>query len=415
MEMSTDGKSQKIFATGNWWAANSYDKGRSWSYINPYTNFSDFCCDQVTVHDVNRDIYLWEKMGVADANGVNRFRLEVSFANPMASGWYWDFYPANTNSGWTNQWWDYPHMQLGTNYLYLTWNMFDINGYFVRTVMLILPLDNLAARTGFGYSYYTTTSWFTWVPVSGAQHYMYWASNWPLSAPQNTRLQIVRFDEKTGGAVVWEKTLASAWDLGGRGDYHCGSPNWLARTDMRLLTGAIYKQNYPTYWDPAQIGHTVVAWWWNVREGTYSYPYIEAAAFFEDTMVQLPTYSGRPLLYGTGCFAYPSFTANIRGDLGGVFNYAYNPNQIPDVYYTIADDFNSYAPPGWAMYGAAAGSGGASDTKWGDYNTVRTYQLGTTWIAGSHFIPTTGNCSNCSVPLWIGFGRERDRVNFSWW
>ena len=109
---------------------------------------------------------------------MNRFRLGVS-NDQGATFCNYDVTPTNTNPAWTNQWWDYPHIQLGADYLYMAWNMFNAASNWTRTVVLRWPLDSLTACAGFNYSYWSTTSWFTVVPVQGADHVMYWASNYP--------------------------------------------------------------------------------------------------------------------------------------------------------------------------------------------------------------------------------------------
>jgi hypothetical protein len=415
MESSTDGKSSRIFATGNWFAANSVNKGQTFSYINPYADYTDFCCDQVALHDVTRDIYLWFRLASPNASGVNTFKLSVDFAAPFNTGYStYTFSPTSVNAAWTGQWFDYPHMVVGADYLYIALNMFNAAGSWTRTLMLRFPLDALAASAGFSYNYYEQSTFFTFLPVSGASHTMYFASNWGTTTDS---LRIWRWNEDAAGLTFWDRTVP-AWTATGRGSMVCGSPNWLARGDQRLTAGALYSVNSDNSGGsiPRSYGRKVLGWWWDVAQGSgFTYPYIEGAAFYEDTMTLLPGLEGRPFFWGSGCFAYASLAPNRRGDLGGVFNYA-SPSalQIPNVYYTIADDF-VLAPPGWTIYGAAGGSAGASDVKWGDYNTTRAYQLGSTWLGASHFIPTATNCSNCSVPLWLGFGRERDRVDFSWW
>ena len=416
MESSTDGKSRRLFYTGNWFAAYSWDKGLNWTYKSPFSGFPNFCCDQVTIHDGARDIYLWLRMGSPDASGENVFKLSVDFAQPF-SGPYWTYTiaPTDINPDWTNEWWDYPHMQLGADYLYLSWNMFDQYGVWTRTVMLRVNLDSLAAGGSFHGNYYSNSTWFTFVPVSGAEHTMYFASNWDY--PYN-RLAIWRWDEDSTGLSSWVKTVA-AWTPTGTGNMHCGSPNWLARGDMRLLTGARYSIYSDGIAQSRQRGRKVVGWWWNVAEGgSFTHPYIDSAAFYEDNMGQLPGYLGRPYVYNPDyCFSYPSIAPNHRQDLGAVFNFSKSPYwHKPAVAYSLADDYAPNAPPGWLFWGAAGSTSGPSDEKWGDYNTTRAYQGLYTWIAGSHFIyPSRSNCSNCSVPLWFSFGRERDRNNFSYW
>jgi hypothetical protein len=79
MESSTDGKGQKMFYTGNWFAASSVNKGRNWTYVDAFNGYADFCCDQVILHDVNRDIYLWLRMASPNGSGENTFKLSVDF------------------------------------------------------------------------------------------------------------------------------------------------------------------------------------------------------------------------------------------------------------------------------------------------------------------------------------------------
>ena len=182
---------------------------------------------------------------------------------------------------------------------------------------------------------------------------------------------------------------------------------------MRILTGARYEISSDGIAEPRQPGRKILGWWWNVAEGNgFTYPYINGAAFYEDTMDLFPGYIGRPYMYGSDCFAYPSFTPNTRGDLGGVFDYATSTAyQKPNVGFAIADDFAT-APPGWIIYSAAHSNAGPSDAQWGPHNSARNYQSGATWIAGSQYIPGSSNCANCSVPLWLAFGRERDTADF---
>jgi len=418
MESSTDGKGWKMFSTGNWFAARSVNKGTNWTFMNPFTDYPEFCCDQVVNFDFNRGVFLWLRQGVPSlvgGNYQNTFKLSVSFNEPFSAAyWTYTFTPTNTNGGWTNMWWDYPHVQLGADYMYISYNLFNQTNNFVRTVMLRFPLDALAAGAGFGYSYYSVTDWFTFVPVSGADHVMYFASNWDATG-SSTTLQIWRWYEDSGSLTFWNKDIPD-WTPSGRGSMHCGSPNWLARADMRVLTGARYEVNNDGIAESRQTGRKVLGWWWNVAEGGgFTYPYVEGAAFYEDTMTLLPGFLGRPYIYGGWCFAYPSMAPDDRGDLGAIFNFSYSPDlQKPSVAYSIADDY-FHAPPGWDVNGAAGSNAGSSTATWGDYNTVRTYQNGTTWIAATHYIPGAVNCSNCSVPLWFSFGRERDSVNFRWW
>jgi hypothetical protein len=423
METSVGASGKYVFLTGNKFAALSGSGGRSWQYVNPWSGFPDFCCDQVTLYDEARDIFLWLRMGSPDANGENRFMLSVSKKDAVS--WWTYVTPSNPGpGGWTNQWWDYPHIQLGADYAYIAWNMFDWNGtggttlddFWVRTVMLRWPLDALATGAGFGYNWMETTDWFTFVPVQGAYHTMYWASNWPTySTDYNFRIWRWQEDETT---IYWWDRIIPAWTPTGRGDAHCGSPNWAARYDQRVLTGARYSINSPGLQEPKILGRKILAWWWNVAEGgDFPLPYIDAAAFYEDNLTQVGGWLGRPLVWGDWCFAYPSCTPNKRQDLGMVFNYAdaWDNDYRPHVGYAIADDY-IHAPPGWVFYPVQKSKALPSDEVWGDYNTCREYEpTQKVWVAGAHYIPGTTNCSFCSEPVYFVFGRERDYWSFHRW
>ena len=222
------------FYTGNWIAARTNDGGNTWGYRSPYADMSDFCCDQVTLFDPSRNILLWYRQGVKNASGSNRLRLGVS----KNGGNTWCFYntkPTDTNGGWTGQWWDYPHLQLGADYLYISTNVFNNSDQWTRSVMLRWPLDSLRTCSGFSYNYFQSTNWSTFVPVQGADHDMYWASNWPTSAPQNSRLRIWQWPENSTTISAVNRSV-TAWSFTDRGDAVCGSSsgNWAGRTDPHV-------------------------------------------------------------------------------------------------------------------------------------------------------------------------------------
>lgn len=414
MESSVGQGGKHVFFTGNWFAAWSYQGGTSWQYVNPFPGWpahNPFCCDQVTTYDESRNIMLWLRMsspGVNPSTGnyENMFKLGSSGDGGQTFCTY-SFIPTSTNGNWTNNWWDYPHMQLGADYLYIAWNMFNPSDQWVRTVMLRFPLDALRNCAGFSYNYYDTNQWFTFVPVQGADHIMWFASNYALVSPFN-RLGIWRWDEDSGSLLVYSRTV-TAWSFTGRGQAVCGaaSGNWAARTDDRLLTGARYMIHNTNLKYP---GRTVIAWWWNVKQGgNFPYPYADAAAFFEDTLTQVSGNQGRPLVWSnSGCWLYPSFAANKRGDLGFAIHGAFDDLRRPAIYAGIADDF-TVAPPGFGVFAVQGSNARPSDNKWGDYNTVRAFlPTGDVWTAGSHYIGGASNCSACSTPLFFNFGRSRD-------
>ncbi len=69
---------KNVVYVGNWYFARSSNGGLNWSFINPFADMPDFCCDQEAIYDRGRDLFLWYRQGVRDNTGKNRFRLGVS-------------------------------------------------------------------------------------------------------------------------------------------------------------------------------------------------------------------------------------------------------------------------------------------------------------------------------------------------
>lgn len=409
-EVSAAQGGKYAFVTGNWYAARSVNGGASWTYVNAFADMSDFCCDQVTIHDSSRNRLFWYRQSIANVNGVNYLRLGVS-ADGGATFCNYDVSPTNVNAAWTNQWFDYPHLQLGADYLYIATNVFNAARSWTRTVMLRWPLDALSTCTGFSYNYYQSTSWFTFVPVQGADHIMYFASNGPSVSPWN-RLAIWTWRENSTTVSSVTKTVATwAWT-----DYQCGSSsgNWGGRTGDRLLTGARYMVHNA---DLSLPGRTVVGWWWNAaRQSGFTQPYIEGAAFYENGLAQVAGAQGRPYIWSSStCYLYPSVAANDRGDLGVILHYGSGTALNPSVAYGIVDDYVN-AAPGFTLFAARTSNARPSDNRWGDYNTVRPFNpTGKVWIAGSHYISGSTSCASCARPVFFVFGRQRDFNSWNYW
>lgn len=165
------------FMTGNWYAARSNDSGKTFSYIDPYADFPGFCCDQDTIYDPTRDMFIWYRMGVPNDG---RFRLGVS--DDTVNWNMYDLFPSDVDIDLANSWWDYPHMALSNNYLYIATNAFNkdpspSNWYWTGTVMFKLNLDDIKSGNGIVGFYYYTNDNFNLLPVQGAGETLYFASH----------------------------------------------------------------------------------------------------------------------------------------------------------------------------------------------------------------------------------------------
>jgi hypothetical protein len=384
-EPSVGTNGNNIFYTGNWYAARSTDGGATFSYIDPYADMPEFCCDQEVIYDPSRDIFIWYRQGVADANGVNRFRLGIS--NDNAASWYfYDLYPTNTYSGWTNQWWDYPHIALGNNYLYIASNMFNQFDFFTRTVLLRISLDQLKAHGALNYNYIGDSTHGTFTPVQGATTTMYWGTHNSVSS-----LRIYEWGENSS-IYSWYDRAIPAWTDTPRGGAHCAGPdgyNWCARTDDRLTGG----------W----LANGTIGFFWNVKEGAgFTYPYINSATFVQSNK----SYIGRPNIWSSSyAFQYGYASPDRRGNLGIAAFYG-GGSLYPSSLVGISDDYSA----GWELLSTGTGTNGPNSSNWGDYLRVRPVTpSGKIWAATGYTLQGGGKNSNAD-PRYIEFGRERDTL-----
>ncbi len=202
------------------------------------------------------------------------------------------------------------------------------------------------------------------------------------------------------------RTVA-AWNYTNRGQAICGSSsgNWAARTDDRLLTGARYEIQGSNLIVP---GRNVLGWWWNVKQGgNFPRPYIDGAAFYEDTLTQVGGAQGRPSdVELKHVLPLPKHGIQQARRLGRGVQLQHRLGADPIRGHRHRRRLRG-APPGWSIFGVRTSNARPSDNKWGDYNTVRRFNpTPNTWVAGAHFIAGTSNCATCASPVFFNFGRS---------
>ncbi|MCZ7394654.1 MAG: hypothetical protein ABOK23_01145 [Candidatus Methanoperedens sp.] len=391
-EPSVANSGNYVFYTGNWYAARSVDGGSTFSYVNPFADMPTFCCDQDVIYEQSRDIFIWYRQGIQNANGVNYFRLGIS--NDKGATWvFYNVYPTNINSTWTNQWWDYPQLALSNNYLYIASNIFDQTDSFTRTITLRFPLDDLKNHASLSYNYISDNSHFTFAPAQGATSIMYWGTH-----HTNSVFRLYSWDESSTSANYYDRTITT-WTTTTKGSAICPGPdgyNWCARTDSRVLSG----------W----VANGTIGFFWNVKQGNgFPYPYIEAATFKESDK----SYVGRPSIWSPNfAYQYGAAAPDSRGHLGiSVFwgGGSYYPSHAVG----IVDSYSG-APPPWELMTTNVGTNGPNNTAssdphgWGDYVRVRSYNpSGLLWIATGYTLQG-GSSGSFADPRYIIFGRARD-------
>jgi hypothetical protein len=383
-----------VFYTANWFAARSTVGGvgsAAWSYINPYTTMSDFCCDQDVIADRGRDTILWYRQGLFNsATGQSRFVLGVS-NNGGASFCTYSYRPVDLNSSFTNRWWDYPHLALSDNFLYISTSIFLGSGGFDRKVILRWPLDSLKTCSTFGFQYLNgvTTGWAE--PVQGATSTMYIGDH----RGTNNSFTVYNWPENSTSYTSATRSIP-AFTFQNRNS-SCLTPDKLnpcARSDSRIQAGWVRKGKYQT------VGE--IGFMWNAHEGGgFPYPYVEAVTFREDTLAV----TGRPFVWSTStAYQYPFGSPNARGDLGVTLTIM-GGTWYPSTIFMIDDDYNA-APPPWETSVLQSGNTGA--TAWGDYIRNRAFsptQLG--WVSTGHTQQGGSGGAN-TQPRYYVVSRARD-------
>lgn len=365
-EPSVANKGSTVFYTGNWYVARSTDNGTSWRYLDPTSDMFDFCCDQDVLYDPRHEVFVWYRQGASEDNtGENRVRIGVS---PDARNWwFYNLRPTDLNTSWRNQWLDYPHLALSNNYLYFTSNMFDRDGDFIRTIIVRLPLEDLANALVPAAEYYISNQVGTFTPVQGATDAMYWAAH-----IDNAHMALYKWNETLPAAAV-QRTVSEIplWTFE-PAVYDCPTPreddNWCARSDDRITNGWVYADH--------------IGFFWNVeRGGEFPWPYVNSAVFNANNM----TYKGRPLLWSPNfaiLYAYTSPNDNGRLGLIATFGGGEIEPSIAASINQINENGNLQA---WNLVPIINGTHSPTDNEWGDYLRVRPYNAtDDTWIASSY-------------------------------
>lgn len=392
---------QTVFYTGNWYAAKSTDGGNVFSYVNPYTFFPSvnggFCCDQVTAYAPTQDMAIWGLQYIKDGtSGTLRIARAIGSAGIANNTWvYYDFNPQQVGFA-SGNWYDYPSITVGTNFLYVTSNVFRTSDDgFTGSVIMRLPLANLAAGTGFNYSAFTSTNQGTFRCAEGATTTMYCAS-----FNTTTQMRIHRWDESST-TVFWDDVNLNAFTFLSRNGVAVSpdGTNWAARADSRPV--AAYRAN-------GIIGVMFMA----RQDANFPYPYTIHARFNESTRALV---SQGQIWNPNFAWLYPSAAPNASGRLAGTLQIGggsvANGFPYPGTQVWITDDVQ----PGTgttvgAVYGLSNGNSGPSNNGWGDFFTVRPHKTyPNTWVASSHSL-VNGQSGSSTVPNYTWFGRERDGV-----
>jgi hypothetical protein len=400
-----------VLETGNWFAALSTDGGNTFGYLDPRTTFpasyGGFCCDQSVLYDPSRNLVFWTLMYVPNATG-NIIRLAIAHGEAALETtpipfYYYDFSPRALGLP-ADDWYDYPQMALGSNYLYITANVFTSGGLFHRTVVLRLPLDGLAAGLGLDVDGFMTT-YFNATPVQGANTTMYWATQVNMST-----LRVYKWPEGTLSFSAVNITHTSYPDSSNPANYTCpltgGVQDWCGRLDDRVQTG----------W----LSGGILGFVWNAPKGpggfgTFVYPYLQFLFVNSSTGM----FAGESTMWNSAyAYAYPSAGLNAWGHVAGTVFYG-GGAKPPTLAAFLWDNYSSppypQIPTAWDLHdipGAASSQGPTEPTCpncWGDYLSTTIDHTSVfsrfIWVA-TGFTLQGGGTNSYVHPYYLRFGRE---------
>ncbi|WP_337286848.1 hypothetical protein, partial [Candidatus Methylomirabilis sp.] len=393
-EPSVGNNGTAVFQTGNWYAALSTDAGQTFSFVNPFTTFPSvnggFCCDQSVLYDQSRDLLFWLMLYLPDDN-TNTLRLAIAKGqSALSSGswYYYDLTPQMVGLP-TGRWFDYPHLTLSNNYLYVTANVFTISQPYswTNTVIMRLPLDTLSAHTALTIDYYVTNDHFNFTATQGATTRIYWGSQ----SLTSWQIRLYQWDEGSP-TVSWTDVTISPYPSS---TPSCPGPDgrdWCGRSDDRILG--------------AWVANGIIGFMWNASQGSgYPYPHVRVARINESTKAVID----QPVLWSSQvAWMYPAVGVNGRGHIAGPV-FSGGGTSYPTLNVFIWDDLSpDPVTSGWETYGVVTSTNGPTSNKWGDYLAARPQSPNSnTWIGTGYSLQGGGANSNAR-PRFMWFGRERD-------
>jgi hypothetical protein len=383
-EPSTANSGNFVFQSGNWYASLSRDGGSTFTFVNPFTTFpaSDggFCCDQVVAYDAKRDLVFWLLQYIEDGTR-NRQRLAVTRAADFdtVGWWYYDFV-SDLTFGWTGQWFDFPDLSVGDNYVYLTSNVFTIGtNSFVRTVIMRLPLDPISTGSAFGFNFVGDNTHGSFRTAQGIRSTAYWAAH-----NSTTSIRVHRWDEGSPSYSFSDITLG-AWNNATR---VCPGPDardWCGRADSRILGAGLANGALTFMWSASQ-------------GGSFAYPYVDVARIDASTMALL----SQPIIWnGSYAYIYPAIGVNSRGALG-LSLFVGGGSLLPSHAIGIIDETTAGAAD---VQITETSTQGPTTNRWGDFVAARPHSPdNVTWLATGYTMQGGGGDSNAR-PLNGWFGR----------
>lgn len=310
-----------VLITANWSAFLSTDGGKSFNMLDPYVKFGSpavgngFCCDQVATYDPRHDMAIWLLQGVQNTDG-NTIRILVSTGMNIKQD-KWMAYDLNQEilgqGNWKQVWFDFPDLVVSSDYLYLTVNLFPVEGRldtlagFPESLVARVPLADLAAAKATHLDLVSLDDSFAPRVARGSTGTAYWATH----GSDTSKLRVFSWPESSLD-IHYESTTVEAWRDPGQpttsavstvGVDKAHQRPWLARLDGRIT--AAWQAN-------GRVGFA-----WSASQDPsngYKQPHVRIAIVDPAHLKARPN---QPNIWSDDvAFAYPSVAALPNGEVG---------------------------------------------------------------------------------------------------
>jgi len=150
-EPSIGNSGAKWLATMNWNRAYSTNNGSTWTVMADDSGPADapfFCCDQDVIHDHGRDVTFRSNLFLNSSQTNSAIRIYVRSNNNLVDNCSYTLDVGTVL-------FDYPHLGIGNDFLYLTTNNINSNGTWGGAEVWRFNLDQMEQCQGVNFSTFT--------------------------------------------------------------------------------------------------------------------------------------------------------------------------------------------------------------------------------------------------------------------
>lgn len=391
-----------VFAAGNFNHAEfSSDGGTTWADVALPGGPADapiLCCDHDVVIDDARRVTFHSTLYINSTvtNGAVRIFVRPS---PPAAACSFTIDPAGTAD---NILPDFPHLGLTKRFLYLSINAVGAGGGFAR--MYRFNIDQMSDCLATAFSTFdqsfATFGQRVWRPAEGTNNIeaMYWGQR-----DNSTTFRIFRWLESGAAPASFARTITAT----NTADPDCrggvGNFDFVRAIDTSLAGFSQVGAAAPG----GGVGEGKVVFFWpSSADDVHIQGHVHGAAF------QLPSLMlfAQPVIFNSEfCFAFPTVTANKRGDLGLSIAFggvAGGGGSAAQGAVGLDDEFTSGIHFGTLIL-TASGTHNRSDDRFGDYFTIHPYEPCEKWFTATNYARLNGTAVSNINSRYIEFGRNQ--------